>query len=316
MQHNFLDVNLYSSENYRNGKSGLMRKRIKIDGMTEKQIADKIIELKEGQKKKNADFNARYTKSLGSKNGIDANIIDWANDVPENIKENNPIITSGSFTNAGKQKFFPLFDEGTGNTFCLFGASKSGKTTFMMKLYNEYFPKYFLTKKKLLTTLYAMNSHIPLYKTDDDLILKCDRLDSNVDSYIDWQRQINKKNDNVFHFLNMFDDFIEVRNKSILNNLILTYRNSNMSCIICLQYINLLSKQARSNINNIFLFKMNTDESIDVCIKVYLSSFVKKQNIEDPNNWYKSMTQDHNFIYIHPAKGRLFIKKLNLWYNL
>jgi hypothetical protein len=316
MRKNFIDINLYSSENYRTGKSGLVRKRVNVDGLSEEEIKKIVDKLKKEQKIKNATYNASYNKSLKSKSGIDANMIDWMGGTSPEIMEEYPIVSHTNLEIPKKQKFYPLFDKDTGNTFCLFGASKSGKTTFMMKLYNKYFPEHFLPKKKLLTTLFAMNSQIPLYDTDDKLIIKCDKIDTNVESYIDWQRKINKKNDNCFSFLNMFDDFIEIRHNTMLNNLILTYRNSNMSSIICLQYINLLSKQARSNINNVFLFKMNTDESIDVCLKVYLSSFIKKQNIEDQFNWYKSMTQDHNFIYIHPAKGRIFISKLGYWYNL
>lgn len=212
--------------------------------------------------------------------------------------------------NIKKKKLTIKWDHNTGNTFVLFGASKSGKTTLMMKLYNKHFPTY-KPLKMMLTTLFAMNPQIPLYGTGvgAKYLIKCPYLNDNSSAYIDWQRRLNKMNDNKYTFLNMFDDFIGVRHESIVNNLILTYRNSNMSAIICLQYVNLLSKAARSNINNIFLMHMNTDESIDVVIKAYLGSIIKRGRIDNPIQWYRDITADHNYIYINPLHSFIYISK-------
>ena len=130
---------------------------------------------------------------------------------------------------------------------------------------------------------------------------------ANSSNYIDWQRKTNKLNNNKFTFLNMFDDFIDIRHSDIINNTILTYRNSNMSAIICLQYVNLLSKAARSNVNNVFMLHLNTDESIDVILKVYLMRIVK--SVDNSIAWYKDMTSDHNYLYLHTLSARLYSSK-------
>ena len=115
--------------------------------------------------------------------------------------------------------------------------------------------------------------------------------------------------------MNIFDDVISVRNNVLLENLILTYRNSNMSSIISLQYSNLLSKCSRANCNNVLAFGFNTDESIEVVIKTFLLGYLKSKNITkmpDMINWYKNMTKDHSFIYIKPADGIVSFHRFEL----
>lgn len=278
-------VGLYDSEKYAAGVTPVNVTYINAANMTKEEVDKKIAELKEAQKKKNHEYSGK----------------------PSRMIINKP------------NKLSVEFDNETGNTFCLFGASKSGKTTMMIKLYNEYFPVYH-PLKSLLTTLYAMNGHANIYKQFDKYVMHCPLINSNTAEYIDWQRRTNSMNANKFYFLNMFDDFINVRFNDIINNLLLTYRNSNMSAIICLQYVNLLSKAARSNINNIFLMHMNTDESIEVACKAFLSGLIKKLEKNGPQidgiGWYRDMTTNHNYIYIHPISGKVYLSKTGETFQL
>lgn len=302
----FIQLSLYDSEKYHSGKNPKTTKYINVDGKTEQEIKKEIATARLIQKEKNKIFKNKKGKGLISQE-VEAS---------EEIKESPK--NQLSFSN---DKLEIEFDNGTGNTFVLFGASKSGKTTLMMKIYNEYFPKFY-PLKKTLTTLFAMNPQIGIYNStqDDKLIIKCPYLNENSAEYIDWQRQLNIMNDNKYFFLNMFDDFIEIKNKSIVNNLLLTYRNSNMSSIICLQYSMLLSKSARSNINNIFLLHLNTDESIEAIIKTFLQGILKKMgignNMGERIQWYREMTDNHNYIYIHPLSGKVYITQIKKYINL
>jgi hypothetical protein len=282
----FINVTLYDAELYDKGKPFKSSKLVNVDGKTDDEITQLVNDIKNRQKIKNETF--REMKPV-ARNGRPPKIRGEISNLP--IK----------------------FDEKTGNTFVLFGASKSGKSTLMMKLYHD---QWNYPLKSTLTTLFAMNSQIPIY--DDKWIIKCDRFDNRCADYIDWQRKTNKLNENKFIFLNMFDDIIDVRHKSILNNLLLTYRNSNMSAMICLQYVNLLSKAARSNVNNVFLMHMNTDESIDVAVRAYLAALLRKIGISMDNSvqWYRDNTRDHNFVYINPSHGIAWISATRELYQL
>ena len=74
---------------------------------------------------------------------------------------------------------------------------------------------------------------------------------------------LGNKTNNAYEFLIMIDDCINLRFNSILNNLVLVLRNSNFSSIISIQYDKILSKQARSSVNNVICGGLNTDESIE-----------------------------------------------------
>ena len=297
----YIHIKLYDAERYHEGRSPTITKNINIVGKSQKQIDEEIVVLRNEQNEKNKAFRHKEPKKGP---GI---YYEMRKEQQEEANRNEQQLETISKIVKGNKLKIP-FDIGTGNTFVLFGASKSGKTTMMMKIYNEYFPEYY-PLKRTLTTLFAMNPQLPIYTRarESRFIISCPRLDQNVEKYIDWQRKINKMNDNKFIFLNMFDDFIDVRYTSIVNNLILTYRNSNMSAIMCLQYVNLLSKAARSNVNNVFLMHMNTDESIEVAVNVYLRAILKKLSIENAVQWYRDITSDHNYVYINPTHGIVYL---------
>src|SRR3972149_9890946 len=130
----------------------------------------------------------------------------------------------------------------------------------MTKIYQKYY-----SSGKWITTLYTQSpqsfgginsvksSNLIIFPGFDNKVILCERL-------------INRGTDNKYNFCNMFDDQINIRDNKIINDSILTFRNSNMSTVLCIQYSNLLSKMSRANYNNILLGKLNTDEAIEVAI--------------------------------------------------
>lgn len=294
----FVNISLYNAEKYHknklDGKDRWMANdhvRIDVSDKTDMEINEIVRKLKEDRRRKNKEFKDSIKKGMDNSRvvGID-----------NNNEKGNHISLS--------------FDSSTGNTFVLFGSSKSGKSTLMMEIYNKWFSSFKSvdSQKMLLTTLFAMNPQIDVYNNGplSKYIIKSDKFDDNCSTYIDWQRKVNKDNGNKFYFLNMFDDFIDIRYNRLINNLILTYRNSNMSAIICLQYVKLLSKSARNNVNNIILMYLNTDEAIDDCIKSYLLGTIKRNGLtNDPISWYRDMTRDHNYIHINPLNNFIFFSK-------
>lgn len=220
-----------------------------------------------------------------------------------------PEILGGVPLKPERTPFKLKLDPGTGNTIFILGSSKMGKSTALMKIYDQHY-----ANNKYVSILWTVNPQIKLYKGHKKL-LKAGVWNQNSEEIIKQQKKIQSGTNNKYQFLNMFDDVINVRNNQLLDNLILTYRNSDMSSIISLQYSNLMSKCGRANCNNILAFGFNTDESIEVVIKTFLTGYLRKINIKelgDQINWYKAMTSDHGFIYIKPADGTVSFHKFNV----
>jgi hypothetical protein len=196
-------------------------------------------------------------------------------------------------------------DSGTGNTTCILGSSKRGKSTLLMYLFEKYY-----NKKSFVNLLFSVNSHIKMYKKNN--LIKFSKFDKDI---IRDQLKIQKGTKNKYKFCNLFDDMITLKKEEI-NNLILTYRNSKISSIISMQYGFLLSKMIRANANNFILFGFNSDEAIEDVIKLFLRSWMRKRfkvsSLEDMINIYKEITDNHGFIYLHPQTDSVSIHRLKL----
>jgi hypothetical protein len=211
-----------------------------------------------------------------------------------------------------REPFHLHLDGHTGNTIFVVGSSKRGKSTAIMKIYDDYFGG---ADRKFCSILWSANPHATPYKGHSKLIKATWGNGKEGESIIKMEKRINQKTGNEYKFLNIFDDVLHVRGSKLMDNLIMTYRNSKMSTIVSMQYSNMLQKCARANINHVLLFGMNTDEAIEVMVKTYLQGYLKKmgiQKIPDQINWYKAVTNDHGFIYTHPESGIVTLHKLNL----
>lgn len=191
-------------------------------------------------------------------------------------------------------------DKNTGNTTILFGSSKQGKTTTMLYIMNKYY-------KKSINTLFSVNAHDPRF---NEIYLKSDQFNTKSTKYIKLQKYINSKVENYYDFTLFFDDIVDCKHKNIINDLIMTYRNSNISTVMCLQYGFLLSKMNRANINNILIFGMNSVEASEDIIKLFLSKYFDRLGIKDHYGFYKKITANHGFIYIHNATDTISFHRL------
>lgn len=200
-----------------------------------------------------------------------------------------------------------LLDQGTGNTTVLFGSSKKGKSTLMMDLYRKLYKN-----NKYITSLFATNAHIKVYEEDENL-LKCNVFNKQSEKYIKLQKYINSRTQNKYNFVNMFDDVINTKHKGLINDLIMTYRNSNISTMMCLQYGYLLSKMNRANVNNVIIFGSNSNESIEDLINTFLKPYMIKLGyiyLPEQIAFYKYITKDHGFFYINNAKDHISFHRI------
>ncbi len=194
-------------------------------------------------------------------------------------------------------------DKDTGNTCLLVASSKAGKTTMMMKIYEKYY-------EDGINILFAQNPQIPEYK-QKNLI----RTDEYLPKIITIFKSVARENKNKFDFCCMFDDMLSLKADQNITDLFLSLRNSNISSIISLQYLNLMSKACRGNVNNVVAGSHNSDENILVLIKCYLISFMKKMGITDEANmllYYRKLTEDHGFLIIHPATNEVTFCRLSI----
>ena len=196
----------------------------------------------------------------------------------------------------------------TGQTMVILGSGQQGKSTRMMEIYKEYYSP----NKQYISTLFSINSHIKIYKGDKKL-LRCKGFTKQAEKYVKLEKYINSKTDNKYHFLSLIDDVIDAKFKQTLNEMILTYRNSNISTIICLQYGYLLSKMNRANVNRIIIFKTNSAESIKDLIETFLKPYFIRMginNYSDQVELFKHVTKDYGFFYINNFEDKLTFHRL------
>lgn len=285
----FKRVSLYDSEKYYETGCGKICKSFKCDGLCDEEIKLKIEDMKDEQRLKNDDFR---------RNG-------------EKVKRINPNfrIKNALKDIKVKNRINLKLDKDTGNTIFIIGSSKMGKSTCMMHLYRKYFDK-----KNFISMLFSKSKHIDVYK-DNNRLMKCDTFNNDSAKLINLEKFINSKTRNKYNFMNMLDDIVDVKFNKLLNEMIMTYRNSNISCIVSMQYAKLLAKNARTNINNIILFGFNTDESIEDIIKTYLKGYFGKlglKSMDEKINFYRKVCENHGFIYLHPASNHISFHRLKL----
>jgi len=270
-----------------------------MSGMTQKQIADeykltvttihKVIKLiKEQNKNKPVENND--VKEIQITNEL----------VPVNTHNYN-IKIMDNISNL-------RIDKNTGTTTCIFGSSKRGKSTLMMNIYDTFYSN----NKDFISTLFSGSPQLKIYKGNKNLLISNGFVDKST-KYIKLLKYINMKTDNFYKFLILIDDIIDQKYSKVVNNMVLTYRNSNISMIMCLQYVYLLSKMNRANINNTIVFGSNNSEdernNIETLLKPYFINLGFKTYI-DQCNFYKYVTKDHGFIYIDNLKNTITFHRL------
>jgi hypothetical protein len=208
-------------------------------------------------------------------------------------------------------------DAGTGNSGLLLGSSKSGKSRALLAIWERYFkgPMSIADDNEpYICTLFAENSQIGLYDKGKSL-LRCGAWNKNTEKYIRLEKLINSKTKNHYKFCTLIDDFSGLRYSQMLKNMILSYRNSNISTFICLHGATLMDKHARASVNNVLIFRLNTNESALQTINTFLRSYFHKMGLKNDAemlDFFYAVTNNHGFICIHNASGSISFHRLAL----
>jgi hypothetical protein len=281
-------VSLYSAQKYHETGRGTVTRYIPAGEPAEMEATEARL------RKEMAEANARFKGEAA---------------VALPLETAPPIIASEPPTHSHTLEL--RLDPGTGNSIVLLGSSKRGKTTAMMWMYDRYF-----RAPQWISTLFSVSSQADIYQGRPELI-QCGGFNAQGERFIYLEKMINTKGaePNKYDFLNMFDDVIDAKHSRLLNSLLLTYRNSNMSSVISLQYSFLLSKMARANVNNVLLFGFNSDEAIEDVIRLYLRGYMAKMGLRSKGaqiEWYKKATENSGFFYLHPLSGEISLHRLVL----
>lgn len=197
-----------------------------------------------------------------------------------------------------KEFDFELAKNG-GVSICFLGSTRSGKTTFLKHLVDQYFGKH-------LKVLMSNSVHNPIYKDMKDLVSSPLYIPKLVKEGYD----INKKTKNHYDFLYILDDVVSAKFDRELLKLLAIYRNSNLSCIISIQSPVLLNSATRGNLNYVMLGRMNSDEQIEKTIKMYLTSYFDGK-MTDKIRKYRELTENHFWIVINNLTGDVYRTKIN-----
>jgi GTPase SAR1 family protein len=188
-------------------------------------------------------------------------------------------------------------------SFCLIGATRSGKSTLL----NHLIQKYMRQKINILMT---ESPNGDIYKESgfkQDCVLCPAYIPELVkDCYL-----INKGTNNRYDFNFVMDDLVGFRSDKQMKKLLTIYRNSNMGVCITGQTVSILDTTARFNVNFVFLGRTNADKEIENICKQFLASFFPStMRMVDRIKTYKMMTSDYHFICLDNIIGDVFLTKI------
>jgi hypothetical protein len=187
-------------------------------------------------------------------------------------------------------------------SFCLLGSTRSGKTTAMNYILNKYF-------KQEINVLMSDSLHAEIYKP---LMKSMVCAPTYLPEIIKTCYKINKDTNCKYPFNFILDDLVGYRGDKQMLKLLTIYRNSRMGCILTAQATSILNAAGRSNINFVLLFKLNSDEQIEIVCKKFLTSFFPPHyRMIDRIIEYKKLTENHHFIFLNNLTGESYISKIN-----
>jgi glutaredoxin-related protein len=194
-----------------------------------------------------------------------------------------------------------LPDPKFGVSFVLCGSTRSGKTTILNYLYKTYF-------KNHISVLMSNSLNSDAY---DMLKKTCATSDFYHPEILKEMYKINHATKNHYEFFAIIDDVPDKREDAEMKRLMCIYRNSRISSIVCAQTATMINKMARSNINWVFLGRMNSSSEVERNIKDYLQGHLPtSMKMTEKIRLYKEWTSNYQWIVLDNINGNMFLTKL------
>jgi len=203
-----------------------------------------------------------------------------------------PVLNAGSIE---------LPDPKFGVSMLFLGSTRSGKTTLL----NYFFKRHFQDHIQVLMSN-SLNSD-----AYDYLKKRCVISDYFFPEVLKEMYKINHGTKNKYEFLALIDDIPDKREDMEIKRLLTIYRNSRISCMICAQIATMINKMARSNINYVFLGRMNSSSEIERNIKDYLQGHLPtNMKMTEKIVLYKKLTEHYTWIVLDQINGTMFLTRL------
>jgi hypothetical protein len=194
-----------------------------------------------------------------------------------------------------------LPDPKFGVSFVLCGSTRSGKTTILNYLYKTHF-------KNHISVLMSNSLNSDAY---DMLKKTCATSDFYHPEILKDMYKINHATKNHYEFFAIIDDVPDKREDGEMKRLMCIYRNSRISSIVCAQTATMINKMARSNINWVFLGRMNSSSEVERNIKDYLQGHLPTtMKMTEKIRLYKEWTSNYQWIVLDNINGNMFLTKL------
>lgn len=262
-------------------------------------------------------FEEIYNKTNTRKNYILNDMTLELYSLKYKIKKIGPIkmenIISDDFKKKDTEEYLldPNIIGGTTSLIC--GSSFTGKTSFLMKglknLINDYLPRY----DAIILMTESPNS-LPL--TDLPNNPKIMKFGCFIPELVDFCYRINRKTNNKFSFLFIFDDIMDLRGK-LMTKMIITYRNANISTIILTQHQFLLNPAQRSSFHNIYCTGGREFNQREKLIKNFFRGYLIDRgykDIHEQDRFFQQATQmnddERNYIHMNGIQSKMTINKM------
>ncbi len=194
--------------------------------------------------------------------------------------------------------------ESGGCSILMLASGRAGKTTALKYIIDHYFQKH-------IGAIFSESARAEAYKNMKYPLLPLSSC--YIPELVNASYRINKDTKNHYPFFYCIDDCPLVKNDKELLKLLSIYRNSGVSCAVCVQSPTLLNSTVRSNFTIVMLGAQNSTEKIEQTIKAYLRGyFPQGMNYDQKIAAYKELTSDHHFILINNWTGEMFRTKIDL----
>lgn len=189
-------------------------------------------------------------------------------------------------------------DSNTGNTILILGASKSGKTTLMIKA----LPIIEMLKMDTVPILMGGNVSAGIYTA-----FNVPKFEGFQPKLVEACKVINTddKLRNKYGFSFIVDDLLDLKGSVTLKNMMVSYRNSNISTFLLLQSLTLVFRNTRCHASGYFLGQIRLFEDIEALMKRVLGSVgpFKGLKMEEKTSLYAEMTMNHQFLFYDPINN-------------
>ncbi len=168
-------------------------------------------------------------------------------EVQVDTKENQNELYLGNVIKKAKEEMQSATSM-NGITYVVYGSSGSGKTTLMRKILVDYVYGENAEKEYIVVYCTTSKHADALEDMDDKRVIIC-----NVGTFPDlfhWAYTMNMQYGKQYNFVFIMDDCIHLKGgalQQMIENCMLTFRNSNVTTLICIQYPNLIPKPIRTS---------------------------------------------------------------------